>query len=151
MAETIMKFLMWVIPSGSIGAAIAWLASSGLRKTREVKEVHDTYKAMYDTVSAELLSLQAKVLELYGIINELNKEKIKTNRALNRLSRAIEAIQLCSYSSNCPVYAELQAGEDFDKDGHAGGGTPGQQRVKGAKHPKASLGPGIRDKPERTP
>lgn len=146
-----MKFLMWAIPSGGVGAAIAWLANRGLRKAREAKEVHDTYKAMYDTVSKELLSLQEKVLELYGIIDELNKEKIKTTRALNRLSRAIEAIQLCSYSSNCPVRAELQAGEEPDKDGNQNGNGAGQHRRKGGIGQKAVVGTTVRDQPENTP
>lgn len=147
MAETILQYLTWAFPSGCIGAAIAWLANRGMRKTREAKEVHDTYKSMYEMVSQELLSLQKQVLELHGIIDELNKEKIKTNRVLNRLTRAIEAIQLCSYSSNCPVRAELQAGEELDRDGRQGANGAVQQRKKGSSAQKAGVSAPIRGQP----
>lgn len=151
MADTILQYLTWAIPSGGIGAAIAWLANRGLRKTREAKEVHDTYKSMYEMVSQELLSLQKQVLELHGIIDELNKEKIKTNRVLNRLTRAIEAIQLCSYSAKCPALAELQAGEELDRDGRQGASGAGQQRKKGGAGKKTAIGAPIRGQPDDTP
>ena len=58
MAETVLKYLMWAIPSGGIGAAIAWIANRRLRTVEQKKKVEDTYKQMYDLVSAELIGLQ---------------------------------------------------------------------------------------------
>jgi len=48
-------------------------------------------------------------------MEELRGENDKTRRALNRLSRAIEAIQLCPHRNNCPVSSELSLSEDSDK------------------------------------
>ena len=44
MAETIFQILQWAIPSGGIGAAIAWIANRRLRTVEEKKKVEDTYK-----------------------------------------------------------------------------------------------------------
>lgn len=118
MAETVLKYLMWAIPSGGIGAAIAWIANRRLRKVEQKKKVEDTYKQMYDLVSAELIGLQKQNQINYEKIEELRSENDKTRRALNRLSRAIEAIQLCPYRASCPVRGELQI-DQADGDGNA--------------------------------
>lgn len=112
--ETILQILQWAIPSGGIGAAIAWIANRKTRQAKTAKEVHDTYKMMYDTVSAELVSLQKQIMSNYEKMEELKGENSRTRRALNRLSRAIEAIQVCPYSSSCPVRSELSLDEDPD-------------------------------------
>lgn len=117
--ETILQILQWAIPSGGIGAAIAWIANRKTRQAKTAKEVHDTYKMMYDTVSAELVSLQRQTMTNYEKMEELKAENSRTRWALNRLSRAIEAIQVCPYSSNCPVRSELSVDEgtdDTDRD-----------------------------------
>ena len=108
MTETILQILTWTIPSGGIGAAIAWVANRRMRRSRDAKEVHDTYKEMYNAVSEELLALQNQTLKNYEKTEELIQENVRTRRSLNRLSRAIEAIQLCPYRAKCPVRAELQ-------------------------------------------
>ena len=115
MAETIFQILQWAIPSGGIGVAIAWIANRRLRTVEEKKKVEDTYKQMYDMVSAELVGLHKQNRINYEKMEELRGENDKTRRALNRLSRAIEAIQLCPHRVNCPVSSELSLSEDSDK------------------------------------
>lgn len=114
MAETIFQILQWVIPSGGIGAAIAWIANRRIRTVEEKKKVEDTYKQMYDMVSAELVGLHKQNQINYGKIEELRTENDRTRRALNRLSRAIEAIQLCPHRVSCPVSSELSLDEEAD-------------------------------------
>ena len=115
MAETIFQILQWAIPSGGIGAAIAWIANRRLRTVEEKKKVEDTYKQMYDMVSAELVGLHKQNRINYEKMEELRGENDKTRRALNRLSRAIEAIQLCPHRAACPVSGELSLSEASDK------------------------------------
>ena len=115
MADTIFQILQWAIPSGGIGAAIAWIANRRLRTVEQKKKVEDTYKQMYDMVSAELVGLHKQNRINYEKMEELRGENDKTRRALNRLSRAIEAIQLCPHRNNCPVSSELSLSEDGDK------------------------------------
>ena len=115
MAETIFQILQWALPAGSIGAAIAWIANRRLRTVEEKKKVEDTYKQMYDMVSAELVGLHKQNRINYEKMEELRGENDKTRRALNRLSRAIEAIQLCPHRAACPVSGELSLSEDGDK------------------------------------
>ena len=114
MAETIFQILQWAIPSGGIGVAIAWIANRRLRTVEEKKKVEDTYKQMYDMVSAELVGLHKQNRINYEKMEELRGENDKTRRALNRLSRAIEAIQLCPHRVNCPVSSELSLSEGND-------------------------------------
>lgn len=146
MAETIFQILQWAIPSGGIGAAIAWIANRRLRTVEEKKKVEDTYKQMYDMVSAELVGLHKQNRINYEKMEELRGENDKTRRALNRLSRAIEAIQLCPHRAACPVSGELSLSEDGDK------GKPHRtrQRSEGSRtadeHPQtvAAAGDGAR-------
>ena len=146
MADTIFQILQWAIPSGGIGAAIAWIANRRLRTVEEKKKVEDTYKQMYDMVSAELVGLHKQNRINYEKMEELRGENDKTRRALNRLSRAIEAIQLCPHRAACPVSGELSLSEDSDK------GKPHRtrQRSEGSRtadeHPQtvAAAGDGAR-------
>lgn len=118
MVDTIFQILTWAIPSGGVGAAIAWMANRKVKAAESAKQVHDTYKSMYEDISRELLTTQKKVdestRENAKAIDELNKENARTRYALNRLSRAIEAIQLCPHRAACPVSGELQNSEDDD-------------------------------------
>lgn len=115
MADTIMQILMWAIPSGGIGAAIAWIANKSIRQAKTAKEIHDTYKAMYSDVSDALMKVNRENEKLNEKVDELSKENERTRRSLNRLCRAIEAIQLCPHRSSCPVRSELSLTEDDDK------------------------------------
>ena len=116
MTDIIMNILQWAIPSGGIGAAIAWIANRKVKTAEQEKKVHDIYKAMYEDLGARTEELQKKINESAKenarAIEDLNKENARTRYALNRLSRAIEAIQLCPHRSSCPVNSELQNGAD---------------------------------------
>lgn len=116
----IMQIVQWAIPSGGIGAAIAWVANRRVKSAEQAKRVHDTYKEMYEDISKELLRTQKKVdesaKENARAIGDLNKENARTRYALNKLTRAIEAIQLCPHRATCPVSGELRDQEDGDGD-----------------------------------
>jgi DNA anti-recombination protein RmuC len=120
MADTILQILMWAVPSGGIGAAIAWIANKNVRQAKTAKEVHDTYKTMYADVSEVLMKVQKENEKLNGKVDELSKENERTRRSLNRLCRAIEAIQLCPHRTSCPVRGELSLTEDDDSKRNAG-------------------------------
>lgn len=113
--DTLLQILQWAIPSGGIGAAIAWIANKNARQAKTAKEVHDTYKVMYADVSELLKKVQTENEKSNEKLDELGKENERTRRALNRLSRAIEAIQLCPHRATCPVRSELSLTEDDDK------------------------------------
>lgn len=140
MTDIIMNILQWAIPSGGIGAAIAWIANRKVKTAEQAKQVHDTYKSMYEDVSRELLNLQRKVdestRENASAIEELNRENTRTRNALNRLSRAIEAIQLCPHRATCPVSGELQNGEE----GTGRDDEPGSNRAKSRQQRKQKAG-----------
>lgn len=140
MTDFIMNALQWAIPSGGIGAAIAWIANRKVKAAEQAKQVHDTYKSMYEDVSRELLNLQRKVdestRENASAIEELNRENTRTRNALNRLSRAIEAIQLCPHRATCPVSGELQNGEE----GTGRDDEPGSDRAKPRQQRKPKKG-----------
>lgn len=111
-----MQILQWAVPSGGIGAAIAWIANRKAMQAKTAKSVHDTYKAMYEDVSALLIETQKKYEETSKLTEELTSENQLTRRAVNRLSRAIEAIQLCPHRAACPVSGELSLVEDDGAD-----------------------------------
>lgn len=113
--DTIMQILQWAIPSGGIGAAIAWVANRKANNAKQAKSVHGTYKAMYEDISALLVETQRKYDDSTKLTEKLVSENNLTRRALNRLSRAIEAIQLCPHAGSCPVSGELSLSEDGDE------------------------------------
>lgn len=133
MADTIFQILQWAIPSGGIGAAIAWIAEKKTRDAKTAKEVHDTYKAMYEDISALLVETQKKYEETKEQIETLGTENSRTRRALNRLSRAIEAIQICPHRANCPVSGELSLDEEADT-GKQGRAKHRTTRQRGSEH-----------------
>lgn len=135
MTDIILNILQWAIPSGGIGAAIAWIANRKVKEAEQAKRIHDTFKEMYGDVSKELLAKQKELNDAAEdnakAIEELNKENARTRYALNRLTRAIEAIQLCPHRASCPVSGELQNQEDDGEDAADGAGKqrkPRQQR-----------------------
>lgn len=124
----VMQILTWAIPSGGIGAAIAWIANRKVKLAEGAKQVHDTYKEMYGDVSQELLTLQQKSDANTRAMEKLRDENALTRRALNRLSRAIEAIQLCPHRATCPVSGELSLDEDDADPTDGAKRKPRQQR-----------------------
>lgn len=61
MVDTILQFLAWAIPSGGIGAAIAWIANRKVKQAESAKQIHDTYKTMYQDISKEWVDTQEKL------------------------------------------------------------------------------------------
>ena len=55
MADFLLQFIQWAIPSGGIGAAIVWFANRKANNAKNAKVVHDTYKGMYEDISKVLL------------------------------------------------------------------------------------------------
>lgn len=105
MFATILQYLQWAFPYG-LGAAIGWLLSSTLRSARIAKEVHDTYKAMYDDVSREL--------------QEMRKENDKLYKAFVRLERAVSRATACRYWPDCPIRGELPDAKERGTSNHPG-------------------------------
>ncbi len=136
MVETILQYLAWAIPSGGIGAAIAWFANRNVRKTTEAKQIHDTYKEMYEDVSAELRAIRNENGEILERADKASQESRILKRALDRLSRAIEAIQFCPYRAECPVRAELQDGEEYGVVGGVESAPASLRQQRKRKHKK---------------
>lgn len=127
---TILAILQWAIPSGGIGAAIAWLANRKSRKSREAqaaKDVHDTFKAMYDDVSSLLEKTQKKYEEIQAQLEKISTENCNLKRVVNGLKKAIQAIQTCPHNMQCPVRDELSVNPNGDDNGS---GTKGQRGAK---------------------
>ena len=143
MTDIILNILQWAIPSGGIGAAIAWIANRKVKEAEQAKRIHDTFKEMYGDVSKELLAKQKELNDAAEdnakAIEELNKENARTRYALNRLTRAIEAIQLCPHRASCPVSGELQNQED-DGDTDAADGAGKQRKSRQQRKPRHSTG-----------
>ena len=68
MTETLTDILQWLIPSGSLGAVVVWLTNKTLRNLRTAKEIHDTYKKMYEDVQVTLVEMQGDNKKLYRAI-----------------------------------------------------------------------------------
>lgn len=139
MVDTILQFLTWAIPSGGIGAAIAWIANRKVKSAESAKKIHDTYKEMYDDISRELLTTQKKVDDTTKATEQLRDENARTRRALNRLSKAIEAIQVCPHRSTCPVSSELRLDED-DAEGADTADGGGKRKPRQQRKPKPDGG-----------
>lgn len=143
MTDIILNILQWAIPSGGIGAAIAWIANRKVKEAEQAKRIHDTFKEMYGDVSKELLAKQKELNDAAEdnakAIEELNKENARTRYALNRLTRAIEAIQLCPHRASCPVSSELQNQED-DGGADAADGAGKQRKSRQQRKPRHGQG-----------
>lgn len=121
--------MQWALPGGGLGAAVAWVANRKVRRAHDAKEIQDTYKVMYERVSALLIENQKKNEQVQRRLEEnqarmvenqgkMAQESCRLKRALDRLSRAIEAIPMCPHNAMCPVSRELQdAGGDPMDDG----------------------------------
>lgn len=94
MTDTLINILQWLIPSGGLGAVIVWLTNKTLRNVRTAKEVHDTYKALYDDLRQTLIQLQDENKKLYKVVS--------------RLERAVSKAPRCRYYDTCPIRDELR-------------------------------------------
>ena len=97
MMDHILQLLQWLVPTWGVGMLLGWLTSTRLRHARVNKEVHDTYKAMYEDVHGQLLQLSEETSELRTL--------------LARLERAITKGSSCRIWATCPIRRELQRTE----------------------------------------
>ena len=66
MFDSLLNILQWLLPTGSVGAVVVWLTSKTLRQAHTAKQVHDTYKAMYEDVRGTLILLQDDNTQLHS-------------------------------------------------------------------------------------
>ena len=100
--DQLLTILQWLVPAGGLGAILGWLTNSRLRATRTAKEVHDTYKQMYDDLHDQLLAL--------------SNENKHIRSSLSRLERAVTKGATCRLWSQCPIRSELQRAPRTDID-----------------------------------
>jgi hypothetical protein len=97
MNEKIITLLQWLIPSGSVVSLFAWMLKKESRKVkdaREMTEMHNAYKVMYNDVRETLIEIQ--------------NEKRELRRLLTGLERAVGKCYTCRYYVACPALLELQ-------------------------------------------
>lgn len=100
--DQLLTLFQWLAPAGGLGAILGWLTNSRLRATRTAKEVHDTYKQMYDDLHDQLLTL--------------SDENKHIRSSLARLERAVTKGATCRLWSQCPIRHELQRAPRTDID-----------------------------------
>lgn len=87
--DKVVELLMYCLPSGVFASIATWLVNRKLYHTRTRKEVHDTYKAMYEDLSNTIINQQQQT-------NELRK-------TLAKLQQALVTATTCKYYSRCPM------------------------------------------------
>lgn len=100
--DFIWQIAQWLVPAGGLGAVAVWLTSWVIRNTRTAKEVHDTYKTMYEDIQGTLIELQNENKKLY--------------KAVSKLERAVSKATTCRYFADCPMRGELQEQTDGTND-----------------------------------
>lgn len=98
MTESILQLLQWLVPTGGVGMLLGWITSTRLRQARTAKEVHDTYKEMYEG--------------LYNQVIDIANDNSEMRQMLARLERAITKGTTCRIWSQCPIRHELQRTQD---------------------------------------
>ena len=93
------------LTSGAVCSAITWLVSKTIRTVRRSKEVHDTYKSMYE--------------DLHGTIIEVQNDNKRLYKAVSKLERTIAKATSCRHYDNCPMRSELQDKQDDNRDIHS--------------------------------
>jgi len=108
MTETLLNILQWAVPSGGIGAAVAWIVNRGAHQARQARDVHDTYKTMYQDISRLLIETRKKYDQLQETLSEVKEENASLRRSVNRLERCISKAKACRYYDDCPIRDELR-------------------------------------------
>lgn len=115
----ILSILQWALPSGGIGAAIAWFIHRSAVNAKDAKTVHDTYKQMYHDLGAELERLQVQINHQTDVnrtlcdkIKKLTDENDELRKAINRLRSTLLEIKRCPHYADCPVRSELRDAEN---------------------------------------
>jgi hypothetical protein len=96
--EWVTNLLEFLLPAitAVISSAATWIVSRNLRRTRRAKEIHDTYKSMYEDISKTL--------------KEIQNENEHLRKAILRLEKAVSRAINCKYYRECPIRDELQNG-----------------------------------------
>lgn len=106
--DILLDLLRWAAPMG-LGGTVVWLVSRDVRRASAARQVHDTYKQMYEDVSQTLTELRTDYDRIYTICT--------------RMERALSRASVCRYWPQCPIRDELPDG------------TPGKpQRVVGRQY-----------------
>lgn len=92
--ESLLTILQWLVPSGGVGAVLVWLTSRTLRQTRETKEVHDTYKLMYE--------------DMRDTITLIQHDNNQLQESVAALRRLVLRSTTCRHYHVCPLRDGLQ-------------------------------------------
>lgn len=72
--ESFITLLQWLLPTGGIGTLLGWLVSSRLRRMREEKEEHESYRLMYHEAMDDFNQLRNEKRQLEREIAELKED-----------------------------------------------------------------------------
>lgn len=109
--EQIFEIAQWVI-TGVLSPVVLWLVHRQAREVRTKKEIHDTYKQMYEDVSKALI--------------QTRNDNEKIFEKLGKLEQAVSMAASCPHYAICPVTAKLQ--KHKDGTGVSGGRKPAANR-----------------------
>lgn len=128
-----------LVTSGLLGGGVGWLVNRTLRKARTAKEIHDTYKAMYEDLSGTLKDLRNDNEKLYGRISLLE----------NIVHRAAT----CRYWLHCPLRSELSHTKKYGREPYGNLPVVGQPRIRnpGYDDDAGGEGGGDADDPDGKP
>jgi len=113
--DKVVELLMYCLPSGVFASIATWLVNRKLYHTRTRKEVHDTYKAMYEDLSNTIINQQQQTNEL--------------RRTLSKLQQILVSATACKYYSRCPMRLHYkQADSSTVVEGYAGSNQGNHQR-----------------------
>ncbi len=115
MMATILQILIWVLPSGGIGAAISWICNRDARTARTARETENIFKQLYEQEGQTLLQMQKRNEELSSKLDELMREIPDLRRAVNRLQRAVQSAKRCKHYDDCPIKNEMTDSVECDK------------------------------------
>lgn len=111
-----MEIFQLLVTSGLFGGGVGWLVNRTQRKARTAKEVHDTYKAMYEDMRGTLIELRNDNEKLYGRIGLLE----------NIVHRAAT----CRHWPYCPLRPELSHTKKHGRESYENLPHPGQPRIR---------------------
>lgn len=99
--DVLMDILMYALPAGFLVQLVNWIVNRRLYNARIQKEIHDTYKKMYE--------------DDQPLILEFRNEAKKLHQKVSRFECAFAKALVCRYWDRCPVRFELQRQKKSDK------------------------------------
>lgn len=126
--DKILELLMFLLPTGGIGAALGWLVSAKVRKARSDEETTNIYRILYE-------GLHKTVTEQNEAITEQQNQLLKLQRSQLRLTQAVNQARICRYWGNhCPIRLQLQnleEGEPKPRNPRGAHAAPRQHEPQG--------------------